>query len=105
MAMRHTEFHHSSIMPMNHEQVDIKKNSIVKKPNKFNLVLYNDDVNTFEHVITCLVEVCRHTQEQAEQCALIAHYKGKYEIRSGSYKDLLPLKNSLNTRHLTVAIE
>jgi len=51
---------------------------------KYVLVLYNDSVNTFNHVIRSLIEVCGHNEYQAEQCAMLVHFKGKYEIKSGS---------------------
>jgi ATP-dependent Clp protease adaptor protein ClpS len=54
------------------------------------IVLYNDDVNTFDHVINTLIEVCEHTPEQAEQCSLIVHYKGKCTVKTGEYTDLKP---------------
>jgi len=54
------------------------------------IVLFNDEVNTFEHVIYTLVDVCEHTPEQAEQCSLIVHYKGKCTVKTGEYKDLEP---------------
>lgn len=54
------------------------------------IILYNDDVNTFDHVIKTLIEVCDHTPEQAEQCALIVHYKGKCSVKRGSYDELEP---------------
>jgi ATP-dependent Clp protease adaptor protein ClpS len=54
------------------------------------IVLYNDDVNTFDHVIESLINVCEHTPEQAEQCATLVHYKGKCTVKSGEYKDLEP---------------
>ena len=69
------------------------------------LVLYNDDVNTFDHVIESLVQVCEHTWEQAEQCALITHVKGKCHIKSGDEDYLLALKNELLSKHLTVKVE
>lgn len=69
------------------------------------LVLYNDDVNTFDHVIESLVKVCDHTWEQAEQCALITHIKGKCQIKSGEEDYLLALKNELLSKHLTVKVE
>lgn len=69
------------------------------------LVLYNDDVNTFDHVIDSLVEVCQHTFEQAEQCAMITHIKGKCQIKSGDEDYLLSLKNELLSKHLTVKVE
>ena len=54
------------------------------------IVLYNDDVNTFEHVIKTLIKVCDHSAEQAEQCSLIVHYKGKCSVKSGPISDLKP---------------
>ena len=54
------------------------------------IVLYNDDVNTFDFVIDALIEVCEHTPIQAEQCTLLVHYKGKCAVKTGEYKDLEP---------------
>jgi ATP-dependent Clp protease adaptor protein ClpS len=54
------------------------------------IVLFNDDVNTFEHVIDTLIDVCEHTPEQAEQCSLIVHYNGKCTVKTGEYNDLKP---------------
>ena len=54
------------------------------------IVLFNDDVNTFDHVIDTLIYACEHTSEQAEQCALLVHYKGKCTVKTGSYDDLEP---------------
>ena len=54
------------------------------------IVLYNDDVNTFDHVINTLISVCDHTAEQAEQCAILVHYKGKCTVKTGSMKELVP---------------
>jgi len=54
------------------------------------IVLFNDDVNTFDHVIATLINVCDHTPEQAEQCALIVHYNGKCTVKTGEYNYLKP---------------
>ncbi|MBD0824412.1 MULTISPECIES: ATP-dependent Clp protease adaptor ClpS [Aestuariibaculum] len=54
------------------------------------IVLYNDDVNTFDHVIETLIYACDHTAEQAEQCSIIVHYKGKCTVKTGAYDDLKP---------------
>ena len=54
------------------------------------IILYNDDVNTFDHVIRTLIQVCEHTSEQAEQCSLIVHYKGKCSVKSGTFSDVKP---------------
>jgi ATP-dependent Clp protease adaptor protein ClpS len=54
------------------------------------IVLYNDDVNTFDHVIDTLMYACDHTPEQAEQCSILVHYKGKCTVKTGEYKELEP---------------
>ncbi len=70
-----------------------------------NLVLHNDEVNTFGHVITCLIRYCEHSAEQAEQCAWIVHLKGKCQVKSGSYADLLPIQAALGDEGLWVTID
>lgn len=69
------------------------------------LVIYNDDFNTFDWVIQCLMEICQHTEEQAEQLSLIIHFKGKATVKTGSYEDLVPRKDALIERGLSVVIE
>jgi ATP-dependent Clp protease adaptor protein ClpS len=71
----------------------------------YSLVLYNDDINTFEHVIACLVTYVSHTQVQAEQCATIAHHKGKCSIKNDNLNKLLALKDVLTKNKLIVNIE
>ncbi len=61
-----------------------------KEVNQHEIVLYNDDVNTFDHVIDSLIDVCEHTLEQAEQCAMLVHHKGKCTVKTGEFKDLEP---------------
>jgi ATP-dependent Clp protease adaptor protein ClpS len=70
-----------------------------------NLILFNDEVNSFDYVIESLVEVCDHTFEQAETCAWIAHFKGKCSVKSGTDEALRPYKTELLNRQLTVSIE
>jgi ATP-dependent Clp protease adaptor protein ClpS len=69
------------------------------------LVLYNDDHNTFDWVIECLVKVCDHEPMQAEQCAHLVHYKGKCVVKSGTFKKLRPFCESLLEKGLTAKIE
>ena len=57
----------------------------------YKLVLHNDDVNTFDFVIECLIEICKHTLEQAEQCTILVHYKGKCTVKTGSM-ELKPMR-------------
>jgi ATP-dependent Clp protease adaptor protein ClpS len=68
------------------------------------IVLFNDEVNTFEHVIHTLIDVCEHTAEQAEQCSLIVHYKGKCTVKTGEYKDLEPRCSKLLQAGLSAEI-
>lgn len=67
---------------------------------RFTLVLFNDDVNTFDHVIKSLVEVCGHDAVQAEQCALIVHLRGSCEIKIGIKEVLQVMSKSLNSKGL-----
>ena len=69
------------------------------------LIVHNDDVNTFDWVIESLIEICNHTPEQAEQCSLIIHFKGKASVREGSYEKLKPMKNALSDRGINATIE
>ena len=57
----------------------------------YEIILFNDDVNTFDHVINTLVAYCDHTYEQAEQCAYIVHHSGKCAVKTGSYEELEPI--------------
>jgi len=69
------------------------------------LVLWNDDVHTFDYVIKALVDICRHTVEQAEQCAILVHCHGKCAIKHGSYSELLPMHTALLDKQLTSEIQ
>ena len=68
------------------------------------IILYNDDINTFDHVIDCLISICDHTPLQAEQCTLIVHYKGKCSVKSGTLFDLKPRLKKLSAADLTAEI-
>jgi len=74
------------------------------KVNEHQIVLFNDDVNTFDHVVETLVRVCGHTLEQAEQCSIIVHYKGKCTVRTGSYEELKPRCTQLLQADLSAEI-
>ncbi len=69
------------------------------------LIVYNDDFNTFEWVINCFTEILKHTFEQAEQLAYIIHFTGKASVKVGSYYILKPLKEALTDKGLSVVIE
>ena len=68
------------------------------------IILYNDEVNTFDHVIETLIYACEHTPEQAEQCSLIVHYKGKCEVKTGTYEELEPRCSKLLQAGLSAEI-
>lgn len=69
------------------------------------LIVYNDDVNSFQWVIECLCKYCGHTTEQAEQCSYIIHHKGKCDVKKGSKEILRPMKEALLDAGLTATIE
>ncbi len=68
------------------------------------IVLFNDEVNTFDHVIETLVDVCKHSYEQAEQCSLLVHYKGKCTVKTGVYEELEPQCSQLLKAGLSAEI-
>lgn len=68
------------------------------------LVVYNDDINTFDFVIDTLMEVCGHSSEQAEQCTLIIHYKGKCSVKEGSFEELAGMRNEICRRGISAEI-
>jgi ATP-dependent Clp protease adaptor protein ClpS len=68
------------------------------------LLVFNDDFNTFEFVIETLIKVCGHTPEQAEQCTLIIHFKGKCVVKEGSFDELRPMRDAICERGIQAAI-
>lgn len=89
---------------MDTEELIKEVNEIISNEG-YSLILYNDDINTFEHVIGCLVSYVNHTQIQAEQCATIVHHKGKCSIKNDNLNKLLALKDVLTKNKLNVNIE
>ena len=75
---------------MESPEVDYQEEVEVLTAREYQIVLHNDDVNTFDHVIRCLIRICDQTAEQAEQCAYLVHYHGKCVVKTGSYEDLKP---------------
>jgi ATP-dependent Clp protease adaptor protein ClpS len=90
-------------MSQTETQVDVA--TLQELVSEFNSVLYNDDVNTFDHVINCLVRICDHEPIQAEQCAWIVHLNGKCAVKTGVYDELEPLCNQLLDNGLSVKLE
>ena len=75
------------------ESVDVL--DAVETTDLMDLVVFNDDVNTFDHVTRTLIKVCKHTPEQAEQCTLIIHYKGKCQVKNGTFDFLRPMREAI----------
>ena len=86
-------------------QEDILTEELIDNALGVQLIVHNDDVNTFEWVIQSLVEICRHTPEQAEQCAYIIHYKGKYAVQQGQRAVLSPMREQLVDRGINATLE
>ncbi len=89
---------------MKKQQLQSENSNSELKTSKMELILFNDDVNSFDFVIECLIEVCEHEPEQAEQCAITAHFKGKCGIKSGSLNELTPMNNELNKRGISTVL-
>jgi ATP-dependent Clp protease adaptor protein ClpS len=78
---------------------------VVETTKGFHLIVWNDEVNTFEWVIETLIEVCGHEHEQAEQCAWLIHNRGKYAVKNGSYEQLKPMCDAITDRRIGATIE
>lgn len=83
------------------DQTDV----LIGHENSCQLIVWNDEVNTFDWVISTLVDVCGHTQEQAEQSAMIIHTKGKYAVKEGSYDILKPMCDAITERGISATVE
>ncbi len=90
-------------LPVELIQEDSDLLTLVDEP--WSLVVWNDEINTFEWVIETLIEVCRHSTEQAEQCAMIIHTQGKYAVKRGTYEELKPMCDAITERGIGATIE
>lgn len=79
--------------------------TLVGEEHYCSLIVWNDDVNTFDWVIETLIEVCGHSQEQAEQCAFLIHFKGRYAVKNGTYDSLKPKCDAITDRKINATIE
>jgi len=77
---------------------------LVQPDQEHEIILYNDDVNTFDHVIRCLIKICDHTFMQAEQCAYLVHFTGKCSVKTGSLEDLIPRCTALLDEGLSAEV-
>jgi ATP-dependent Clp protease adaptor protein ClpS len=92
---------------MNSEQTQIEAHEevLTKVIETWQIVVWNDEVNTFEWVIETLIDICGHTEEQAEQCAMIIHNQGKYAVKQGLYEVLKPMCDAITERGIGATIE
>lgn len=84
------------------EDVDVLEEIVVSDVR--DLVVFNDEVNTFDHVTNTLIKICKHTPEQAEQCTLLIHYKGKCTVKVGSFEELAPMRNAICQRGISAEV-
>lgn len=91
-------------MSKTQHQTEHVSEAAVMEDSGCSLVLYNDDYHSFDYVIKALVDICHHTQDQAEQCTVIVHYNGKCVVKHGSYEELLPMHTALIGLQLTSEI-
>lgn len=84
-------------------EMDVDKLTSFAK--SYQIIVWNDEVNTFEWVIETLIDVCKHSTEQAEQCAMIIHTKGKYAVQQGSYDTLKPNVDAITERGISATLE
>ncbi len=84
-----------------------KKKSILKEKltEPFALIVHNDDYNSFDHVIECLVSICNHTYQQACQCTSIIHHSGLCDVKRGDYESLTEIKEKLRSKKLSCTVE
>jgi ATP-dependent Clp protease adaptor protein ClpS len=89
--------------------IDIKELNIVESNittnYPFSLVVWNDELNTFEWVIDSLMSICHHTEDQAEQCAMLIHFQGKYAVKNGEYDTLKIMREAITERGINATIE
>ena len=90
-----------STKPWQNEEQDV----ITELTSSYSLVVWNDEVNTFEWVIETLIKICNHTTEQAEQCAMLIHTQGKYAVKKGDYETLKPMCDAITDRGIGATIE
>lgn len=86
-------------------QEQLSEDVLIEEVEEHDLVVINDDYNTFDHVIKTLMKVCGHDQVQAEQCTYIIHYKGKCSVKKGSFEELTPFKQGILDAGIDAVIE
>ena len=88
-----------------HTRTDEDTDLLTSIDEPYSLIVWNDEVNTFEWVIETLVQVCGHSPEQAEQCAYLIHFKGKYAVKDGDYDELKQYCDAITERGIGATVE
>ena len=91
--------------PHRREEFAFDTDLLTEVESPYSLIVWNDEVNSFDWVIQTLVEICNHSTEQAEQCAMIIHSQGKYAVKQGNYEDLKPMCDAITERGIGATIE
>jgi len=97
----HIQLNNPRPVELHEEDIDV----LTEVEDPCTLIVWNDEVNTFEWVIETLMEVCHHSAEQAEQCAMLIHTQGKYAVKKGSYDELKPMCDAITDRGIGATIE
>ncbi len=90
--------------PKRWQEEDVDVLDATQDQEEHDLVVFNDDVNTFDHVIEALIDICEHTPEQAEQCTLLIHFKGKCAVKKGDFEKLAPMRNAICGRGISAEV-
>ena len=88
-----------------HTETEVLEEVETKTEEGHRLIVFNDEVNTFDYVIDTLIEVCQHSEPQAEQCTWIIHFKGKCAVKEGSWNDLVPMRNAICERGISAEVD
>ncbi len=105
-SLYQTNLAHAMKASLEETEVEIleEQETDTESENLKDLIIFNDDVNTFDHVIKALMDICEHTMEQAEQCTLIIHYKGKCSVKQGTFDELVPMRNAICDRGISAEV-
>ena len=85
-------------------EIEVLEETTTEEAEMWSLVVFNDDINTFEHVTQTLIDVCGHEPEQAEQCTLLIHHKGKCTVKTGSFDEMAPMRNTICHRGISAEV-
>ncbi|SDM54989.1 ATP-dependent Clp protease adaptor ClpS [Siphonobacter aquaeclarae] len=91
-------------LPKPWEEEDVDVLELIDEKEEHDLVVFNDDVNTFDWVIDTLIDVCGHSPEQAEQCTILIHFKGKCAVKKGPFEELAPMRNAICNRGISAEV-